>query len=145
MMREMYDKSLPKYIANGSWHIPLVHEADWVDLRKQYPDVSDENIVCLMKRVSVGRCARVSYLTHDGRRDFAEDIKLHDRLVDSGHWSPFEHVAKSVDRETWNEYALQKCMDSHGLFDAGRVGNFVGWSQYRKEFMKESGVFNDNE
>lgn len=73
--------------------------------------------VCLRK-LSVARCARVSYLTHDGRRDLAEDFKLHDRLAENGHWSPFEHVARALD-------------------EPRRVGNFVGWHQYRKDFMNE--------
>ena len=45
------------------------------------------------KQVSVARCARVSYLTHVGTRDIAADKVLHQRLLDAGHWSPFEHVA----------------------------------------------------
>ena len=47
-------------------------------------------------KISVARCARVSYLTHDGKRDHAKDVELYDRLLGggaNGHWSPFEHVA----------------------------------------------------
>lgn len=49
-------------------------------------------------RIAVGRIARVSFLTHDGRRDSNEDIKLHDKLINTPpgepqHLSPTEHVA----------------------------------------------------
>lgn len=70
--------------------------------------------------VSIARCARVSYLTHDGRRDIAADLALHTRLYQAGHWSPFEHVAKAS--------------PSDGL----RGGNFgVGWVQQRKLYQTE--------
>ncbi len=81
----------------------------------------DEGLnACDKRRVSVARCARVSYLTHEGKRDVEADITLHNRLQESGHWSPFEHVA---------------CTDEA---DRGQGGNFGrGWCQYRKEFLDE--------
>lgn len=43
---------------------------------------------------SAARCARVSYLNHDGTEpDTDKDDKLAGMLIDSGHWSPFEHQA----------------------------------------------------
>lgn len=62
--------------------------------------------------ISAARCARVSYLTHDGKRDIVEDYKLARRLLaaDPMHASPFEHVAG----------------DGHG------TRNFKGWTQLRE-------------
>ncbi len=74
-------------------------------------------------KISSARCARVSYLTHDGKRDHNKDLELFQHLITGsgfGHWSPLEHVA----------VALEKME---------RVGNFVGWLQYRKQFAGESG------
>jgi hypothetical protein len=65
------------------------------------------------RKVSAARCARVSYLTHDGKRDIEADLTLYDRLVEGGHWSPLEHVA------TPNRYGM------------GSLGNFHGWEQLR--------------
>ncbi|WP_300679581.1 hypothetical protein [Nocardioides sp.] len=50
----------------------------------------------MRRQVSVARCARVSYLTHDGRRDVEADLGLYARLVEARppHWSPLEHVAR---------------------------------------------------
>ncbi len=78
----------------------------------------------VLAKISVGRCARVSYLTHDGRRDITEDIALHDRLVGQVplHASPTEHVAQALG-ETWG---------------SSWSGNFRGWLQYRKTLANEN-------
>jgi hypothetical protein len=70
--------------------------------------------------ISTARCARVSYYLPDGTSDIAKDLGLVERLSSSGHWSPFEHVAKPV-----------KSYDY--------IGNFKGWEQYRKYFRYEAG------
>lgn len=43
--------------------------------------------------ISAARCARVSYLKHDGKEaDPKEDLALGRRLIRDGHLTPFEHV-----------------------------------------------------
>lgn len=110
MMRELYQSSRPRETDAGIWHLPLVGSDD---LMGGYGERD-------LKKISVGRCARVSYLTHDGKRDPQADIDLCDRLSTSGHWSPFEHVAVALEKP-------EHC------------GNFIGWRQYRKDFDGESG------
>ena len=73
------------------------------------------------KQISVARCARVSYLTHDGKRDIDKDLELYARLIGgsgTGHWSPFEHIAMSTE-------------------SSSSSGNLKGWIQYRKFFPNE--------
>lgn len=53
--------------------------------------ISDELKHILM--MSAGRCARVSYKTHDGVVDPVADIGLAERLQKARHMSPFEHQA----------------------------------------------------
>lgn len=112
---DAYHEHMPTYCSPGDWHTPLVDDYETIQL-------SEDDL----KKVSVGRCARVSYLTHDGKRDFAKDIELHDKLlgtIDSGgpgHLSPFEHVAVAVGK---------------GI----RHGNLEGWKPYRKFFNNENG------
>jgi thymidylate synthase ThyX len=108
MAKDLYLSNEPREIGYGEWHLPLTDGDDFGNL----PDIE-------IAKVSVGRCARVSYLTHDGKRDIAADIELHDRLAASGHWSPFEHVAMPH------------------RFPRGS-GNFLGWEQYRKRFQNEN-------
>lgn len=56
--------------------------------------------------------------------DYEADIKLHDRLASSGHWSPFEHCAKA--------------MNGHQAINEPFSGNFKGFIQYRKTFANEN-------
>jgi thymidylate synthase ThyX len=111
LMLERYRASEPRALGLGEWHTPLI--------------LADEEAALTVEerlKISVARCARVSYLSHDGTRDRAKDIELYDRLVGggaNGHWSPFEHVATPLsDARTWS-------------------GNFRGWDQYRKRFAQE--------
>lgn len=80
-----YRNRWPMRVPFESWHLPLT---GFPGDNALTPDE--------LRRVSVARCARVSYLTHDGRRDVDADFALYDRLKASGHWSPFEHVARPV-------------------------------------------------
>jgi thymidylate synthase ThyX len=105
MAREVRSQSVPQKLFAGQWHLPLIGFEDDELL-------SDADKV----KVSVGRCARVSYLTHDGIRDVQADIDLHDRLLTSKHFSPFEHVAMDY------EFAFVEFQ--------GNLGG--GWRQYRK-------------
>lgn len=113
MMKEKYLESTPATLEKGQWHLPLVNEEEKSRL----------NIETL-KKIAVGRCARVSYLTHDGKRDIEADVALHDRLLKPGevlepqHLSPFEHVATPLE-------AAQ-----------ARGGNFFGWRQYRQDIQR---------
>lgn len=132
-MRDVYEASRPKELRDGEWHTPLLDmdAADTLALQQaatleceQLPEPGAsfaEVHERLRAKVSVGRCARVSYLTHDGKRDIQADIDLHDRLKDAnpGHWSPFEHVARAGS-------------DPHL-----RSGCFQGFAQYRKLFEQE--------
>ena len=93
-------------VNDGEWHLPLI-----------LPEEQDLAIDTL-KKVSVARCARVSYLTHDGTRDLNKDIELYTKLVTSKHWSPLEHVATPAPSKS-------------------RHGNFIGWLQHRKQFADE--------
>jgi hypothetical protein len=83
IMGDAIDESVPKYLANGEWHLPYVTE----DERKEFSLLD-----CI--KFSTARCARVSYLTHDKKAPSLEnDMKLHDILVgsDPKHASPSEH------------------------------------------------------
>lgn len=112
MMKDRYVGSVPDELGSNQWHLPLIQ-----------PDERDLPLEVL-KKVSAGRCARVSYLTHMGTRSIAEDIGLHDRLASSGHMSPLEHVARPMKRRE--------------RFPRRRYsGNFRGWRQYRKDFRYE--------
>jgi hypothetical protein len=93
--KEVYDASTPRLLKPGEWHLPFVTDAEVAEWNLAYA-----------KQVSAGRCARLSYLTHDGKREPSKDIELFNRLVvreadkdpelDPGHWSPLEHQATPI-------------------------------------------------
>lgn len=115
MMLRAYRESQPKLLLPGQWHKPLFRE--------------DEELLVAEKgeiytvQLSSGRCARVSYLTHDGRRDLEADIQLYERLVAGGHMSPTEHQGTPMTDE---EYAVSPYS-----------GNFHGFTQFRKTLPNE--------
>lgn len=108
MMYEVHKKSKPVVLNFENWHLPFIDESDRLNL----------NTEDLMK-VCIGRCARVSYLTHDGRRDYQADISLYESLLSDGHMSPMEHAAMATNSEDF-------------------FGNFRGWMQHRKFIPNEA-------
>jgi thymidylate synthase ThyX len=113
-MRAAVEASEPAELGWDEWHLPLLRPED----RDQVASIED------LIKVSAGRCARVSYLTHAGKRDLDADIELHDRLLESGHMSPLEHPARPL-AET-------------ELKESEWSGNFRGWRSYRKDIPGEA-------
>lgn len=101
-MRDAIAASKPFAVAAGAWHLPLVQP--------------DERALALelQKQISAARCARVSYLTHEGRREIEKDLELYERLKTQRHLSPFEHVATPAG-------------------DLAFHANFRAWQQMRAE------------
>lgn len=110
MSRDARDESTPNVLKHGEWHLPLFG----------FP--GDELITDAEEkiRISSGRCARVSYMTHEGIRDLAADFGLSDSLITNRHFSPTEHQAQAL---TLDEYIPSN-------FDGG-------WQQWRKTLIGE--------
>lgn len=119
---EAQQASTPKVLQPGEWHLPFVseeeiNERDWSD-----------NPIPFQVKLSVARCARVSYLTHEGKPpDVEEDLALYERLVGSVplHASPAEHAA-TPDRRINGQWEHPE-----------QHGNLKGWRQYRKMLPNE--------
>ena len=110
-MLEEYVNHKPNKLNFGEWHIPFVD---------QY---IDENLSLENKlKIASARCARVSYLNFEGNIDHQKDYELHDKLLESGHMSPFEHCAKASTDNYISEF----------------TGNFRGFIQYRKTLPNEN-------
>jgi len=90
MMLALYEQSVPRPLNEKEWHLPLVSAEERIEAER-----SGEPIERLVK-ISVARCARVSYLTHEGVRDQNEDLALYEKLVSGGHLSPLEHAARPM-------------------------------------------------
>lgn len=146
MMRQQHEASEPQKLAAGEWHLPLIDADDWKWALAEEKRDPAASAIEMLKMVSTGRCARVSYLTHDGKRDPREDMALHDRLIagiqtgEPLHMSPFEHVAQAMSVRNWNDWAMSEVVDAIAEirpFDQTVFGNVIGWKQYRKFFKGE--------
>jgi thymidylate synthase ThyX len=142
-MLEEYNKSEPKKLNAGEWHIPF---GDSIDIRRlidetlvakhgeKWWEKMDGDVITdeAMRKIAIARCARISYFNYEGKDDYAADIILCDRLFGSipRHLSPTEHVAQAQDDDKF-------------------IGNFAGFKQYRYMFddqnLKDSRVINKNE
>ena len=63
-MRDALERSVPTQLEPDEWHLPLIRPED-----REEASSTEE-----LAKISIGRCARVSYLTHAGTRDLAADV-----------------------------------------------------------------------
>ena len=101
-------------LESNSWHLPYCTPVDRIVLPLD-----------TLRKISVARCARVSYLTHEGDNPSLEkDLQLYDRLAGSRplHASPVEHQAYPLPlADQWSK-------------------NFRGWRQHRELVEREFGL-----
>lgn len=130
-MQRQYLAATPRLVAWGMWHAPLVSDEEYEEAFDKGPPYPD------FQKISAGRCARVSYLTHDGKRDWAADVELAEKLMKSGHWSPFEHVAQAMPCCYMTEMGVENGFNEEHRKECGQdtardwSGNLRGWTQYR--------------
>ncbi len=121
-MLQALERSEPKQLQIGEWHLPFVH-----------PEEFGEHPVEHLLKFSVARCARVSFMNHNGTLpDPLKDVDLHDKLVVAKplHASPAEHQAKMIDAPD---------DDNFDSFAERMRGNFCrGFAQYRKMLPDEN-------
>lgn len=126
-----------KLIKQGEWHLPYIAEADRQAAFQSLKigriirsEPSEEEVTNLLIAMSAARCARVSYLTHDGNLPTVQqDLDLYTRLVGAKplHASPTEHQATPdfMTKGDFEGYG-SKWIHSH------EHGNLKGWRQFRK-------------
>ena len=136
-MKKAIEESTPQLLGIGEWHLPYLDEEDFKNIREHLKensitrhDPAQHQIWMMACAVSAARCARVSYLTHDGERPtLQKDLELYRHLVNANppHMSPCEHQATPDIHdmhEGWHRLDLQ--------------ANFSGWVQFRHLIKGES-------
>lgn len=135
LMRAAYDASVPTLLQEGEWHLPYITEDDWKAaerhcqigrITRDMPSYREKLEV--VRKISVARCARVSYKAFDGTvAPIEKDLALFEQLLVSQplHASPAEHQA-TPDMKVIG-----------GWFSPQLHGNFTGWRQYRKMLPNE--------
>ena len=120
-MWQQWNERKPAIFHFGVWHLPLITPDDY--------DRSGGIEIETAKKISVGRCAHVSYGTD--LLPIEKAIRLHDFLLTNRHFSPFEHQA-TPDVEYWNNN------NDFGWRNSDQHGNLTGWKQYRKQLPNEN-------
>lgn len=127
-MKVAMDWSIPTELGIGKWHLPYVDlNTDSIELDHKYDVPIKEGLI----KLSVARCARVSYLNHDkSSPDIKKDIELADKLVDARHMGPLEHQLTPM------EFPRDNFDFEMGVTHIDRnwwkwSGNSRGWLQYR--------------
>lgn len=139
-----YQESCPNKLNVKQWHLPFVDGlfasdiADWIEEYKQRLEYETWEDIAI--RISVARCARVSYMSNEtGKRSTVEeDLVLYERLLGSQplHASPAEHQATPdswVEEDRMNASLIGGCWRNQY-----EQANFVGWRQYRKSLSGEN-------
>ncbi len=150
--------STPQELKPGEWHLPFVTEKDRA-LAKDYSDASAQaghpanrwvEIEDVLRRVSVARCARVSYQSFETGKvsTVEEDLALYDKLT-AGltdptqplHASPMEHQATPDEPDYYrNNDGPHDCPDCGTELwkNKEQWGNLIGWRQFRKMLPNEA-------
>lgn len=158
LMRAEYNRCIPHEIHMGEWHLPYITDDDWEAagkhcqigrITRDMPSYNEKlNIV---RKISVARCARVSYKAFDGTvAPIAKDLALFEQLLVSQplHASPAEHQATPDDMQWIQRIAVGDPAnlddDDENLLSTDQEwinpelhGNFTGWQQYRKMLPNE--------
>lgn len=125
--------SLPTTLQPGWWHLPFADMDEIRDAREAGTAPDDPQLAI---KISVARCARVSYESFEtGKRStIEEDLRLYNRLVGAQpiHASPAEHQATPDE-----QFEVPRPMPTppNSVLKwrfPYEHGNFVGWRQYRK-------------
>lgn len=138
-MWDAYNESTPKELKAGEWHIPF---GDDINKSLIFNIYKDGELTIHTKplagfsgthdavekwyqeqcvKIATARCARVSYTVvgeENKSHNYENDIKLHDRLVSAGHWSPFEHCARAMTNEEYYSFVKGEIpvqIDKYGI------------------------------
>jgi hypothetical protein len=108
------ETSVPKLVKNGEWHLPYVLTEE----RRSLP-LQDQI------KLSVARCARISYTPFDGNPSIEKEHERYTKLVGSQpiHASPAEHQATPY------------------LHAETRTSNIRGWEQHRYDIEQRLTMF----
>lgn len=162
MMLESYNESVPVQLNQGEWHIPFLKKIDMkllVEyLREKAKGKSNfcqdaflyADITHALRAISTAMCARTSYISvgdAELKSNFEKDIALHDRLRESGHMSPFEHIAMPMDNIQYAQFIrVNPILGDYNTIETdktskesmGWCGNFKGFISYRKLIPNEN-------
>lgn len=107
-------ESRPIKLKEGDWHIPYSSSIVGIEINKEMEKLMNLPSIDIIEnrvKISIARCARLSYQTLGDNPviDYEKDLQLYEVLSKSGHWSPFEHVARVMTEQEYKYYIKGKC------------------------------------
>jgi hypothetical protein len=131
-MKQQLDLAKPVQLIAGEWHLPYITEDDQGPVEAYVGgDSNVEKAISVLRKMSVARCAWVSYTDPLGKKaSIEQEVALHDKLVVSEplHATPAEHQATPDDYDDHGQWA----------YGSDHWGNLRGWRQYRKMLPGEN-------
>lgn len=130
-------ESTPTKLKDGQWHIPFSNDMDEKKLSKIWfldnnstIEYEDKAILELKCKISIARCARLSYQTLGDNPviDYEKDLALYKSLSTNGHASPTEHIARAMTKEEYDTYIKQEGDN----IQKGWCRNYRGFRQWRE-------------
>ena len=140
MMWDCYNESKPKTLQAGEWHVPyednlndLSENLMWNKAINSTGFIIESPLVNAKLKIATARAARISFTTlgDNPKIDYEADIRLHDRLLESKHASPFEHCAKVMSDEEYQNFRKGYTTTSFRGETRGWCNNYRGFIQYR--------------
>ena len=149
-MWDAMNESTPKELKVGEWHIPFGDKIQLAYTDYDFNGIITNEGINKKIKISTARCARLSYMTFDGKINYEKDIQLHDRLLADGHMSPFEHCCRVLTEEEYHsffkgELCVVETSDDwyqegfmKGDKGCGWCNNYKGFQSYR--YILENGT-----
>lgn len=141
MMREVRLASTPLLVDYGDWHLPYVRGVGDEPASAAEYNMRINGIDPV--KVSVGRCAAVSYERQSSKSDLEKAVARCDGLVVNGHMSPLEHALRPMSVPELGAFGKSEYEWNGAAFvPTGKIryflGNVEGWVQYRKQIRGEA-------
>lgn len=124
-VQSVYNNAPIKLLDKDTYHHPYVS-------LEEFNNIGDVRKALM---ISASRCARVSYLKHDGTiPNIDEDLKLAHFLYNEGHFSPFEHQAQllNISNHISKDIGDLKYLKHRGLTHIDVEGTL--WSSNFRDF-----------
>lgn len=148
VMKQAQDKSTPDELNAGDWHLPYITDKD---TETAVIEGYSYNVEEILTMCSAARCARVSYMKHDGSNPSIEDdLELYNMLAvrpytdkrgtffgvdEPTHLSPLDHQATPMQHASYADVHRHGWENGQTHTDRdGNMwsGNLRGFIQYRQ-------------
>ena len=136
-------ESTPNELKEGEWHIPYGDNLNEIDITQVWTKLSTkENVISITElkaKISIARCARLSYQTLGDNPviNYEKDLALYESLTNSGHASPTEHIARAMTNDEYHSWCKGKIKvdtieEAITIDNLGWCRNFRGFIMFRE-------------